>query len=139
MLISREMDYALRIIRALNQSDCSASRIAGQEMISRSMALKVLNKLKRAGLVESARGQDGGYSLCQGWQNLTLYDLFMVMEDDLLLSRCMQPGYQCECRPSGCAYCQELARIQIVLYQELKRTPLKSILQKQSSPEGESS
>lgn len=133
MLISREMDYALRIIRALSRSGCSASRIAGQEMLSRPMALKVLKKLKQAQIVESIRGQDGGYSLCQGWEDLTFYDLFTALEEDLLISRCQKPGYRCECQPEGCQFCEEFGRIQSVLNQELKRTPLGSILQEHSS------
>lgn len=137
MLISREMDYALRILRALSQSPCSAAVIAGQEHLTRSMALKVLNRLKKAGIVEAERGQDGGYRLCPDWEDLTLYDLFAALEDPLYLNRCQEPGYQCECRPHGCEFCAELGRVQAVLNQELQRTKLGVLLHCESSQKGE--
>lgn len=139
MLISREMDYALRIIRALSSGPHSAQEIADMETMTRAITLKVLNKLKKAGIITSIRGQVGGYQLKEHWQNLTLCDLIAAMEGDLLVNRCQCPGYTCENCPEGCAFRNELSRIQNVLYTELTRRTLQEILQAYPSQKGESS
>lgn len=139
MLISREMDYALRIIRALSHGNHSAQEIAEKEALSRPITLKVLNKLKKAGLVDSFRGQEGGYRLKDHWQTLTLYDLFKVMDNDLYVNKCQCPGYKCENCPDACVFCDEFTRIQSVLYDELARRTLGAILREPPSQKGESS
>ena len=64
MLMTREMDYALRILRALYQEgQLSAAAIAQREHMPKAITLKVLKQLHAAGLVCSRRGSNGGYAL----------------------------------------------------------------------------
>ena len=71
MLMTREMDYALRILRALYQEgQLSAAAIAQRESMPKAVTLKVLKQLRAAGLVSSLRGSSGGYVLqrpCEGF------------------------------------------------------------------------
>ena len=61
MLMTREMDYLLRILRALHRhGQLSAGAIAAEERIPRSVTVKLLKRLHAAGLVESRRGSGGG-------------------------------------------------------------------------------
>ena len=112
MLMTREMDYALRILRALYQGGHqSAAAVAERECMPKAITLKVLKQLHAAGLVVSRRGPAGGYLLAEG-------------------NRCQREGYQCENRPEGdCGLCRELSRIQEVLDGELRKTPLSAIFQ----------
>ena len=125
MLLTREMDYALRILRALDQeAQLSAAAIAQREHIPKAITLKILKRLHAAGLVSSRRGPSGGYLLERSCEELRLWDLFHALGEDLYLNRCQQPGYRCENRPEGdCGLCKELSRVQAVLDEELKRTP----------------
>ncbi len=131
MLITREMDYALRILRALHQGgQLSAAAIAQQEHMPKAVTLKILKHLHAAGLVASRRGSSGGYLLDRPCETLYLADLFQALEEDLYVNRCQQPGYRCENRPQGeCGLCRELSRIQGVLDGELRKTPLSVIFQ----------
>ena len=131
MLITREMDYALRILRALHrEGQLSAAGIAQREHMPKAVTLKILKQLHAAGLVESRRGSGGGYLLHSGCEGLYLRDIFTAMGDPLFLNRCQQPGYQCENHPQGdCGLCRELSRVQQVLEQELSKTPLRVIFQ----------
>ena len=131
MLINREMDYALRIIRALYQEDqMSAAAIAEKEHMPKAVTLKILKKIHAAGLVSSRRGASGGYRLEYPCEKLYLWDLFHALEEPLILNRCQQADYRCENRPEGdCGLCRELSRIQSVLDQELQKTPLSAIFQ----------
>lgn len=126
MIVTREMDYALRILRALHRSgQLSATAVGEQEHMQRSITLKVLKQLHAAGLVESRRGVTGGYALARPARELTMYDVFAAMNERVLVNRCQEERYRCENYPDGgCNICQELFRIQRVLDSELKRTPL---------------
>ena len=131
MLMTREMDYALRIMRALYQKEqLSATAIAQQEHMPKAVTLKILKQLRSAGLVDSRRGPSGGYLLLRPCEEMNLWELFQAMGGGMLINRCQQPGYQCESRPEGnCGLCRELSRIQEMLDGEMKKTPLSAIFQ----------
>ena len=129
MLITREMDYTLRVLRALHQNGpLSAAAIAQKENLPKSIALKILKQLRTAGLTDSRSGNRGGYRLSVPCEELYLGDLFQALEESPLVNRCQRSGYQCEARPEdGCGICRELTRIQAVLDGELRQTPLSAM------------
>ncbi|WP_160662529.1 Rrf2 family transcriptional regulator [Colidextribacter sp. OB.20] len=131
MLITRETEYALRILRALSRGEqLPAAAVAQREHMSKAVTLKILKCLHAAGLVDSRRGPSGGYRLERPCEELYLWDLFCAMGDPFLVNRCQQPDYHCENRPQGeCGLCRELTRIQGVLDAELRKTPLSVIFQ----------
>lgn len=131
MLITREMDYALRILRTLHQEgQQSASAISQREHMPKAVTLKILKELHAAGLVSSRRGASGGYLLERPCDQLYLWDLFHALGEPLLVNRCQHPEYRCENYPEGgCGLCRELSRIQKVLDAELQKTPLSAIFQ----------
>ncbi len=129
MLMTREMDYALRILRALyREQQLSAAAIAQRENMPKAITLKVLKELHAAGLVSSRRGASGGYVLKETCEELYLWDLFQALGEPVYVNRCQRPGYRCENRPEGdCGLCRELSRIQSALDRELHKTPLSAI------------
>ena len=131
LLITREMDYTLRVLRALHQNGpLSAAAIAQKENLPKPIALKILKQLRTAGLADSRRGNRGGYRLSVPCEELYLGDLFQALEESPLVNRCQRPGYRCENFPEGnCGLCRELSRIQSVLDAELQKTPLSAIFQ----------
>mgnify|MGYP001052726486 FL=1 len=131
MLMTREMEYALRILRALCRGEqLSASTIAQREPMSKALTLKNLKHHHAAGLVSSRRGPGGGYLLERPCETLYLWDLFRALEGEIFINRCQQPDYRCENRTrEECGLCQELSRIQGVLDGELRKTPLSAIFQ----------
>lgn len=56
MLITREIDYALRILRHLQHGMASAAEIEKTQQVSADFSRKILRKLKKAGIVEAVRG-----------------------------------------------------------------------------------
>lgn len=134
MFITREMDYSLRILRALNgKQQISATEIASSENITKSMALKILKQLKHAGIVTGQRGTTGGYSLNAPLTSLSLSDVFNAMNENKYLNRCQDPNYKCENRPNGCEICDELNRIQNIINQEMCRKSISEILEKETN------
>ena len=62
--MTREVDYGLRILRALHQEgQLSAASIAQKENMPKAITLKILKQLHAAGLTDSRRGSSGGYAL----------------------------------------------------------------------------
>ena len=131
MLMTREMDYALRVLRALYQEgQQSAAAVARRENMTKAVTLKMLKRLHGAGLVSSQRGSNGGYALSRPCEELYLSDLILALGGPLLINRCQNPDYRCENRPEGgCGLCRELSRIQRVLDGEFRKTTLSAIFQ----------
>lgn len=138
MLMTREMDYALRIVRALHQEgQLSAAAIAQQECMPKAVTLKILKRLHAAGLVDSRRGPSGGYLLRRDCRELYLRDVVHALGESLYVNRCQQSGYRCENRPAGdCGLCLELSRIQKILDGELGRTPLSAVFREVRGAQG---
>lgn len=129
MLITRELDYAMRTLRALHRHGLlSAGAVAELEHMPKAITLKTLSRLHSAGIVASRRGVGGGYFLLRPCGELTLLDLFRALGEPPVLNRCQRDGYRCENHPDGgCSICRELSRVQSVLDKELQRTPLSDI------------
>lgn len=130
MLVTREMDYAMRVVRALGRQEglTSAAGIAEEERMQKAVTLKILKRLAAAGIVEGRRGIAGGYRLKRPLEQLSLYDLFCVFGKEPLLNRCQAADYRCENHPDGnCGTCRELCRIQEILNAELRKTPLSQL------------
>ena len=125
MFITREMDYVLRVMRALYwNGQMSARAISEMETISMPITYKTLDRMARAGLVTSRRGVEGGYMLVESREPLTLYDVFRIMGADLLVNCCLEEEYHCEAWEGDTKRCglhRECCRIQKLLETELKR------------------
>jgi len=132
LLITRETDYALRILRALSEGEqVTTADICKRELLPQQFAYKILKKLERAGLVRIARGTDGGCRLIADLKKVSLYDLTEIMGADKLISACMQPGFQCAWRQkcgSNCRAHNQLMQIQKVLDVELRAHSLHQML-----------
>lgn len=131
MVITRETDYALRILRALLDGELhAAGEIAQSELLPQAFAYKILKKLEKAGLLEIRRGTAGGCRLTADLDQTSLYDLMLAMGERSDLSACMEPDYQCPWRSShgGCGIHCKLLEIQRKLDAELRSHSLREIL-----------
>ena len=131
MIITRETDYALRILRALaDEEQHTVGELARQELIPQQFAYKILKKLTKAGLVQTFRGVDGGCRLTADLAETTLYDVITAVEEGGSLSACMEPGYQCDWQAAhgSCSIHCRLAEVQQRLDEELKAHSLQKIL-----------
>lgn len=64
MLITREVSYALRILRALYvEGRMTTSALCEKEKIPKAFAYKIIRKLTAAGYLTTDRGADGGVQM----------------------------------------------------------------------------
>jgi len=127
MFISRECDYAVRIIRQLVCGEKKkAEVICDAEKISVQFAYKILKKLEENGIVQVFRGVKGGYALAKPGSDITLYDIYMAMENHLALIACLEDGFVCPMNlcDSPCSVHQEFCRIQKVMESLMKEKTL---------------
>lgn len=131
MLITRETDYALRILRALAGGEqLTAGSIAESQMVPKQFSYKIIKKLSRAGMVSITRGVEGGCRLSADLEKTTLLDLMSAMEEDNTVVACMEPGYPCRWREAhgGCMVHRQLSAVQSKINDELRSHTLRAII-----------
>ena len=130
MFITKESDYAVRIIRALSQNTKrSARELCEEELVPRQYGYKILKKLEKAGLLRCYRGAAGGYALAKPSAAITLFDVLDAVDDALLFTECLEHGFSCPLNRGGkeCGIHQEFARIQKLIIAVLKGKSLAEI------------
>ena len=131
MFLTKECDYAIRVVRSLEDSDKKTVRMISEyERIPYSFAYKILKKLERAGIVRAHRGALGGYRLVKKTDDITLYQIVSVIEENLFLNECLQPGNVCPHNSNGnyCGVHKELERIQGILIDALKEKTIDMLI-----------
>lgn len=89
MNISSRCDYAVRAVvelarRAQNDTPYTATAIAEKQNIPEKYLVHILLQLKRAGIVRSIRGAQGGYLLAQLPAATSLLDVVTAVEGPIL-------------------------------------------------------
>lgn len=97
--------YAVTAMAELAQAADGAalalSSIADRQLISLAYLEQIFLKLRRAGLVESARGRTGGYRLARPAAEIRIADIMNAVEEDMRMTRCgveaatCLPGRRC--------------------------------------------
>ena len=129
MIISREFDYALRILRHLDKKGMSsAADIERHENVSVDFTRKILRKLKNAGIVEVERGSKGGYRLVKTCEDLTLWDIKHVIDPEEVVNRCVCSSYQCDnIDKNHCSIHHECLRLESIIRNEMENKKLSEI------------
>ncbi len=99
MHITQESDYAVRIVYCLAKSNerKDARSISEEMCISLRFALKILGKLVSKGLVNSYKGNKGGYELAKKVDEITLKDVICAVEGPYKISKCLSEDGDFEC------------------------------------------
>lgn len=71
-----------------DQGALALSAIAERQVISLAYLEQLFLKLRRAGLVESARGRAGGYRLARPADQIRIADIMAAVEEDMRMTRC---------------------------------------------------
>ena len=110
MQISAKSDYALRALCVLavaaEGTAVKADDIAAAQAIPRTFLDGILLELRRAGIVDSRRGPDGGHRLARPSYAITVADVVRVIDGPLALVH----GH----RPEVLTYADPAARLQDV-------------------------
>ncbi len=103
MRLNARVDYALRAVVELAATGGSASRPVTAERLATAQEIppkfleSILLQLRRAAIVHSQRGPDGGYWLAKSAEQITLADIIRVIDGPLANVRGQRPeelGYR---------------------------------------------
>ena len=80
----------------LGKASCNARALANQVELPLPMVSKVLKSLTRAGVLESHRGAQGGYTLARRPEELTVADIIAALEGPVALTQCSAGPHVCD-------------------------------------------
>ncbi len=105
MYITQESDYAIRIIYCLAKHDrrCDAKFIGEDMGVSLRFCLKILGKLSQHNLVNSFKGNKGGYELARPANEINVNDVITAIEGSYKISRCVAD--ETACNRNATNYC----------------------------------
>ena len=128
MLITRESEYAMRMIRALADNEIKNVRtVCDEENIPHKWAYKILKKMQRANIVESFHGVKGGYRLNKEVSQISMLDILAINPNNLHFSKCSCSS--CSKNMNRCAVDKELVLLKSTISSALyERTMDKVIL-----------
>ena len=98
MKLQVSTDYAVRILQYLHINGGQlhvAANIAESVGVTYPFFVQIANQLKKRGLLASAQGRNGGYQLSRPAHEISLYDVFVSVEGELQISRCLGGGGPC--------------------------------------------
>ena len=129
MKITREADYALRIVAMLakNGTQMEAKLLAEKNNIPYRFTLKILRKIVQAGYLKSFRGVNGGYMLNKAPSEITLRNIIEIIDGEIMLNICLG-GDGCCSNNDACALKQKLARVQNIIISELDSITFEDII-----------
>jgi Rrf2 family iron-sulfur cluster assembly transcriptional regulator len=102
--------------------------------ISTKYAKQLMNHLGKAGIVRGYRGVGGGYALARDPYDITVFDIYDALKEDVHLAPCVGAGLDCE-REDSCAARSFWNGMSRVLVRELRSTTIGDLLEnKKASP-----
>lgn len=141
MLITRELDYALRVLRALEDGEKkSIQEICQKEVAPKQFVYRIVKKLEKMGWVSIFHGAKGGCCLAVDLEDVNLYELMEGMKAEKIISECLVPGYECNRREVCDEICYihiGLAEIQKKIDEELKTYTIRRLIQGREREEEE--
>mgnify|MGYP001774761245 FL=1 len=90
-------DYAIRTVIFLGQNNeiITSGDIASNMKIPHNYLAKILKKLKKAGLIRSIAGSQGGYMLVKRPEEITLGEIISTTETTMKINRCLEADTYC--------------------------------------------
>lgn len=96
------VDLANREAVAPGRRPVTLAEIAASQQLSLSYLEQLFGKLRRAGLVASARGPGGGYRLARPAQAVQIAEIVAAVDEEIRTTRCFAGGKGCMPDASRC-------------------------------------
>ena len=142
MKISTKGRYGLRILLDLathqKKGPVNLGDISKRQGISEKYLWQVINLAKSAGLITSARGPKGGYTVAKPANQITILDIIAALEGPIILVDCLDKAESCD-RHASCVTRDVWAKIENNMKKTMATITLQDLVEKQESNEsGES-
>jgi len=87
--------HTMSLLASEPDKHMSVREIVERLPVSENHLAKVLQRLTKAGLIESVRGPKGGFLLKRNPEDITLLEVYEVIEGPLPVVRCLFPEPKC--------------------------------------------
>jgi FeS assembly SUF system regulator len=97
--LTKKADYGLIAVKHLaecGQGACSAKDIAEAYGMPPQALAKILQRLVKAGLLQSQHGTNGGYALARDARTITAFEVIKSIDGPLLITSCTTSHGDCE-------------------------------------------
>lgn len=129
-LITRDTDYALRALCFIARDKkgvIPVTELVAKLKIPRPFLRKILQVLNREGILDSHKGQGGGFTLARPAEKIRLVDLMKVFQGKFQLNECLFKKVICP-NIRQCALRKKLDGIESYIIKELKPITIASLL-----------
>lgn len=145
MKVSSRVHYGLRamteLARAYGENRLvPIGEIARRESLPLSYLEQLVGELRRGGLVEGTRGVRGGYRLARAPSDLTVGDVYRVLEGEVAPVECTAESYlPGSCSQDGCCLSRSIwERVQRSILAVLDGATLESLMWEEARQRGNS-
>ena len=112
-IIKRETDYALRALTRLARAGdvLPVSILAEQEDVPPEFLRKIMQRLNRAGIVQSSQGPFGGYRLARPARQVNVLEVVEAVQGPIVMSECISRPEICR-RVDSCPFRKRLSALE---------------------------
>jgi Rrf2 family iron-sulfur cluster assembly transcriptional regulator len=131
MQITRSGEYGLRGLLFLAKQPPEkvilVSEISKDQKIPETFLAKIFQRLSKAGLLRSARGAKGGFSLGKPASEITMREIVEAIEGPIAINRCLLRQGECE-EEKACSLRQVWEEAQQRFVEILDRTTIEDLV-----------
>lgn len=132
MKFSTRTTYGLRAMTALarqkGDESVSLASIAKSEHISLAYLERIFARLRKAGLVVSEKGTNGGYRLVRSASEIKALEIVSALEGDITPFRCIGQEGKLLCKSKACSVPQVLVKVQQAVVDTLRGISLADLV-----------
>ena len=122
--LTKKADYGLMAMKHLaehaDRGACSAKDVAEAYGIPPEALAKILQKLAKAGLLNSQHGMNGGYTLARDAGVITAFEVIRAIDGPLFITSCISVRGECG-QSNRCTIREPLRRVNQSIEEVLKR------------------
>jgi len=129
-LITRNTDYALRAlcyIAKQNKSKVSVEELVNKLGVPQPFMRKILQLLSKNGVLESSKGQGGGFRLCIPARKLYLIKIMRIFQGEVGLNECFLKKNICP-NKGKCVLRNKIKSIEDGVLRQLKAISIASLV-----------
>jgi Rrf2 family protein len=136
--LTKKADYGLMAMKHLAEhaeaGSCSAKDIADSYAIPVEALAKILQRLVKAGLLQSQHGTKGGYTLARNPRMITAFEVIRAIDGPLFITSCITVRGECD-QSERCTIREPLRRVNDSIEEVLRRITISDMKEESESAE----
>lgn len=138
MKITKETDYAFRIVLFLSMNQGENKRFSGDELVEineipKNLGKRILTRLVEGKVINSKKGIGGGFCLERDRKEITLFDVMNIIEV-MDFKDCVANNEICDFKSGRCAIHMTMEKIREVLFDEFKKVTFEDLVVLENVP-----